>query len=370
MTKVIVTGGAGFIGSHLTDELVRQGYKVIILDNLSTGRMSNIEPFLGKAGFVQGSVTDLPLLRKLFSGIDYVFHQAAIPSVPRSVRNPRASHSANITGTLNVLLAARDNGVKKVVYASSSSVYGESETLPKVEDMTPTLLQPGDPRLTWQGVVSLQRTDKWVAPWRLPYETRAFYPPERLQERAQMPAGARISFFSDTATIAGRPIACGDVADTVRREHMSFFQYMLRELGTSGTMDGRRVLFKGRVVKKNIEDKLESFMEAYVYCQECRSPDTRLVREGRTTVLRCDACGGHRPVAVRKQKRASTREQHALQEGKVYEVLIEDIGKKGDGVAKLGNYTVFVTGAPKGAEMRILIEKVTGNIAYAKPYVE
>jgi translation initiation factor 2 subunit 2 len=161
----------------------------------------------------------------------------------------------------------------------------------------------------------------------------------------------------------------GEVADTLRREHMHFFQYMLRELGTSGNIGGRRVMFKGRVVKKNIEDKLESFLEAFVYCQECRSPDTRLVREGRTTVLRCDACGGHRPVAVRKAKRAS-REQHSLQEGKVYDVLIEDIGKKGDGVAKLGNYTVFVTGAPKGAEMKILIEKVTGSIAYARPHVE
>jgi translation initiation factor 2 subunit 2 len=161
----------------------------------------------------------------------------------------------------------------------------------------------------------------------------------------------------------------GDTADLVRRDHMSFFQYMLRELGTSGNVDGRRAMFKGRVVKKNIEDKLESFLDAYVYCQECRSPDTRLVREGRTTVLRCDACGGHRPVAVRKAKR-STRESTSLQEGKVYDALIEDIGKKGDGVAKLGNYTVFVKGAPKGAELKILIEKVTGNIAYARPYVE
>lgn len=161
----------------------------------------------------------------------------------------------------------------------------------------------------------------------------------------------------------------GDVADVIRRDHQSFFQYMLRELGTSGSAEGRRAMFKGRVVKKNIEDKLDSFLDAYVYCQECHSPDTKLVREGRTTVLRCEACGGHRPVAVRKAKR-TTRESTALQEGKVYEVLIEDIGKKGDGVAKLGNYTVFVTGAPKGAEMKILVEKVTGNIAYARPHVE
>lgn len=161
----------------------------------------------------------------------------------------------------------------------------------------------------------------------------------------------------------------GDVADVIRREHLAFFQYMIRELGTAGTMDGRRAMFKGRVVKKNIEDKLDSFLNAYVYCQECHSPDTKLVRTGRTMVLRCEACGGHRPVAVRKAKR-TTRESAALQEGKIYDVLIEDIGKKGDGVAKLGNYTIFVTGAPKGAEMKILIEKVTGNIAYAHPHVE
>lgn len=161
----------------------------------------------------------------------------------------------------------------------------------------------------------------------------------------------------------------GDVADVIRRDGSSLVQYMLRELGTSGNLDGRRALFKGRVVKKNIVDKLESFLEAYVYCQECGSPDTRLAREGRTPVLRCDACGGHRPVAVRKAKRA-TREAPAIQEGKVYDVLIEDIGKKGDGVAKLGNITVFVTGAPKGAELKIIIEKVTGTIAYARPHVE
>jgi len=160
-----------------------------------------------------------------------------------------------------------------------------------------------------------------------------------------------------------------DINETIRRDESQFFQYMLRELGTSGSVDGRRAMFKGRVVKKNIEDKLASFLDAYVYCQECHSPDTRLVREGRTTVLRCDACGGHRPVAVRKAKRAAP-EQKALQEGKVYEVLIEDIGKKGDGVAKLSNYTIFVQGAPKGAEMKIIIDKVTGSIAYARPFVE
>jgi UDP-glucose 4-epimerase len=142
--KTIVTGGAGFIGSHLSQELVRRGYQVVILDNLSTGRISNIEPLLGNRNveLVKGSITNLPLLRKLFSGADYVFHQAAVPSVPRSIKNPKASHNVNITGTLNVLLAAKDNNIKKVVYASSSSIYGDTPTLPKVEDMIPKPLSP------------------------------------------------------------------------------------------------------------------------------------------------------------------------------------------------------------------------------------
>jgi len=142
--KVIVTGGAGFIGSHLAEDLVRRDYQLTILDDLSTGRMENIEQLLKRDNvrFVQESVTNPHLLQGLFQNTDYVFHQAAIPSVPRSMKDPRASHDVNITGTLNVLLAARDSGVKKVIYASSSSVYGDTPTLPKVEDMIPNPQSP------------------------------------------------------------------------------------------------------------------------------------------------------------------------------------------------------------------------------------
>jgi UDP-glucose 4-epimerase len=144
MKKAIVTGGAGFIGSHITEELVKRGYRVTVIDNLTTGRLANLDTVLSSknAEFVRGSITNLSLLRKIFSGADFVFHQAAIPSVPRSIKNPRASNNANANGTLNVLLAARDTGVKKVVYASSSSVYGDTPTLPKTEDMTPNPLSP------------------------------------------------------------------------------------------------------------------------------------------------------------------------------------------------------------------------------------
>ncbi len=218
--KVVVTGGAGFIGSHLATELVRRGYHVVILDDLSTGKLQNIahliDPETPDAGapqdisgaapsenrggrsattpdinsleagstsrlrgsqetgagptgapqniagashpnpndrsghaagpgtcvFVRGSVTDLPALTHIFDGAAYIFHQAAIPSVPRSIDDPLSTHHACATGTLNVLIAARDAGAKKVVYASSSSVYGDTPTLPKREDMIPQPLSP------------------------------------------------------------------------------------------------------------------------------------------------------------------------------------------------------------------------------------
>lgn len=137
MQKVIITGGAGFIGSHLAELLLSRGYYVTIIDDLSTGREGNIAHLIGKDNvrFIQGSILDLRLLQESFRGLDYVFHQAALASVPRSIEDPLSTNKVNITGTLNVLLAARDNHVKKVIYASSSSVYGDTPTLPKREDM-------------------------------------------------------------------------------------------------------------------------------------------------------------------------------------------------------------------------------------------
>ena len=144
MKKVVVTGGAGFIGSHLADELAARGYAVVILDDFSTGRDENIANLRNKDSIelVTGNITDLPLLQSLFAGVDYVFHQAALARVPRSIEDPLTVNQVNITGTLNVLLAARDKGVKKVAFASSSSVYGDAATLPQREDMIPNPLSP------------------------------------------------------------------------------------------------------------------------------------------------------------------------------------------------------------------------------------
>lgn len=142
--KVLVTGGAGFIGSHLTENLLGAGYQVTVVDDLSTGNLANLQHLSANPNLevLCFSVNNIDRLRKACQGVAYVFHQAAIPSVPRSIADPIATNHANINGTLNVLIAAKDSGVKKVVYASSSSVYGDTPTLPKIEAMLPRPLSP------------------------------------------------------------------------------------------------------------------------------------------------------------------------------------------------------------------------------------
>lgn len=140
--KYIVTGGAGFIGSHIVDELVNQGEKVTVIDNLSTGSINNLEESKDKIKFVKGDIMDLDLLQNTFDEGDIIFHQAARPSVKKSVEDPILTNNINIQGTLNMLVAAKDNKCKRVIFASSSSVYGDSKILPKVESMTPNPKSP------------------------------------------------------------------------------------------------------------------------------------------------------------------------------------------------------------------------------------
>jgi len=134
MALYVVTGGAGFIGSHMVEELSRRGESVRVVDSLITGHRSNLA-HIKNVEFVEGDLADIEIARRGMAGADYVLHQAAIPSVPRSVDDPITSNRANIDATLNVLVAARDAGVKRVVYAASSSAYGDSPTLPKEEEM-------------------------------------------------------------------------------------------------------------------------------------------------------------------------------------------------------------------------------------------
>jgi UDP-glucose 4-epimerase len=146
MDKMVVTGGAGFIGSNLAEHLLGLGYHVTVIDNLSTGRAQNLSGWSEKAAghfqFLQTDINETDRLRQAFQGVSCVFHLAAIPSVARSIENPAATQTANINGTLSVLTAARDAGVKRVVAASSSSIYGDDANLPKQEDRTGRCLSP------------------------------------------------------------------------------------------------------------------------------------------------------------------------------------------------------------------------------------
>lgn len=144
MPKVLVTGGAGFIGSHLTEALLTNGFAVRVLDNFSTGKRENL--VFGKEysslETIEGDIRDLSTCQKAVKKVDYVFHQAALPSVQRSIEDPETSNAINLGGTLNILLAASEEKVKRVIYASSSSVYGDAPTLPKHEEMSPHPLSP------------------------------------------------------------------------------------------------------------------------------------------------------------------------------------------------------------------------------------
>src|SRR5215813_462731 len=138
----LITGGAGFIGSHIASALLASGAGVRILDDLSTGHRENLEEIGGGVDFIQGSVADEELLNKALEGVELVFHEAAIPSVPRSVEAPRQTHIASVDGTFSLLMAARDQKVRRVIYAASSSAYGDQPELPKTEQMLPDPLSP------------------------------------------------------------------------------------------------------------------------------------------------------------------------------------------------------------------------------------
>lgn len=142
MAHYLVTGGAGFIGSHLVEELVRRGERVRVVDNLVTGHRDNLSSVWGGIEFIEGDLAEAGVAADAASGVDYVLHQAAIPSVPRSVAEPVFCHRANVEATLNLLVAARDAGVRRLVFAGSSSVYGNIETLPTHEDLPVDPLTP------------------------------------------------------------------------------------------------------------------------------------------------------------------------------------------------------------------------------------
>ena len=156
----------------------------------------------------------------------------------------------------------------------------------------------------------------------------------------------------------------GDIVDTLRREPEHVLGYLLRELGTAGTLegDGRRVVFKGKVAANQIADRLKNYVDEYVLCSECSRPDTKIVKEGRVLILVCETCGAHRPVHVRKQEKA--KEAKEIEAGQTYDLMIEDVGRKGDGIARKGQFIIYVPGTAKGSQVKVKIEKVSGTVAF------
>ena len=142
MSQFLVTGGAGFIGSHLIEELLERGEQVRVLDNFSTGKRERLVPYAGRIEVVEGDLRSQHAVREAVKGVDFVLHQGALPSVPRSIEDPITTNDVNVGGTLNVLDASREAGVRRVVFASSSSVYGSGEGMPKREDMLPQPISP------------------------------------------------------------------------------------------------------------------------------------------------------------------------------------------------------------------------------------
>jgi nucleoside-diphosphate-sugar epimerase len=209
MANYLVTGGAGFIGSHLAEELVRRGDNVRVVDSLITGKRHNLS-HLPQVEFMHGDLADLDVARGAVVGMDYVLHQAAIPSVPRSVQDPVTTNRANIDASLNVLVAARDAGVKRVVYAGSSSAYGNTPTLPKVETMGTAPLSP----YALQKLVAEQYCQMFTQLYGLETVTIRYFNVFGPRQDPSSPYSGVISLFISALCEVKRPTIYGDGEQT------------------------------------------------------------------------------------------------------------------------------------------------------------
>jgi len=153
-----------------------------------------------------------------------------------------------------------------------------------------------------------------------------------------------------------------DITDKLRRDPQHVLQYLLRELGTPGNVEGRRSVLKAKLSVSQISDRIQEYTDTFVICSECGLPDTHMLKEGRTLVLECEACGARRPVKAKKSSKSDTSSE--LRSGDIIEILIHDVGKKGDGVGKMQNYLVIVPGTAKGARVKVKITNISGTTAF------
>jgi len=209
MASYLVTGGAGFIGSHLSEELLRRGHRVRIADNFVTGKRQNLDRLCG-AEVLEGDLAETAFAERATAGVDYVLHQAAIPSVPRSVEDPWTSNRANVDATLSVLIGARKASVKRVVYAASSSAYGNTPTLPKREDM------PASPRSPYalQKLVGEQYCRMFTELYGLPTVCTRYFNVFGPRQDPGSPYSGVISLFTSALLAGRRPVIYGDGEQT------------------------------------------------------------------------------------------------------------------------------------------------------------
>lgn len=183
---------------------------------------------------------------------------------------------------------------------------------------------------------------------------------EVVEDRFKLPK-AEIFYEGNTTVIKN----FDKIADAINRSPDLILKFLLGGLGTAGEISGTRVVFQGKIPAKNIQDKIKDYIDVYVMCSECNRPDTHLVKQGRTLLIRCDACGAFRSVKSRKRKTVQ-KPSDALKEGELYDLTIKDIGKKGDGIAYYDKYTIYVTGAVKGSAVKVKIEKISGTVAFGR----
>jgi len=291
MSLYLVTGGAGFIGSHLCEELARRGEQVRVVDSLITGKRANLAHVPG-VEFIEGDLADVAVARRAAAGVDYVLHQAAIPSVPRSVSDPITSNRANIDATLNILVAARDAGVRRLVYAGSSSAYGDQPTLPKREDMPTKPLSP----YALQKLVGEQYLALFTKLYGLDTVTTRYFNVFGPRQDPSSPYSGVISLFISALVDARQPIIYGDGEQTRDFTYVAnVVDGVLRACHAPGLAGGMmNVATGGRI---SLNELLKTLCELLgVQTQAIyREPRAGDVRDSQADVSRAKALTGYEP---------------------------------------------------------------------------
>jgi nucleoside-diphosphate-sugar epimerase len=313
MSLYLVTGGAGFIGSHLSEELVRRGERVRVVDSLITGKRENLA-HLPAVEFIEGDLAEIAVAHRAVAGVDYVLHQAAIPSVPRSVSDPITSNRSNIDATLNILVAARDAGVKRLVYAGSSSAYGDTPTLPKREDMPTKPLSP----YALQKLVGEQYLAMFTTLYGLDTVTIRYFNVFGPRQDPSSPYSGVISLFISALVEGRQPIIYGDGEQTRDFTYVAnVVDGVLRAChapGIAGTM--MNVATGGRISLNELLKALCELLgvETQAVYREPRAGD---VRDSQADISRAQALTGYVPtVGLREGLEKTLAWYRAAQAGK------------------------------------------------------